>query len=147
MGRVKLVGLLAMAAMLVATAAGAGTLPPGNRNPAYLNGTFGFQFNGASENEFHSISGVGTITFDGRGNVVAGGIIRCNDLVSPAQFNSPITGGSYSLNTDGSGYVTINAGGYVCDEDLGVDLNINVVNGGVRCCSPPTAVTISTTPG
>ncbi len=138
MRSVKFFGLLAMAAMLAATAAMAtGVLPPGNRNPALLNGTFGFSFNGGyfSDSTVRA-SGAGTITFDGRGNVV-GGIIKCD--IYGGQWNSAITGGSYSVNLDGSGYVTIDTAhsgpndANVCNAfNAGVDLFISVVSGGTK---------------
>ncbi len=126
MRTVKLVGLLAIAAMLVATAVRAGTLPPGNRNPSYLSGTFGFRFSGG-EPGTDRVSGVGTITFDGRGNVV-GGIFHCD--INGAQYNPPIEGGRYSINIDGSGYATIDTGASLCSHAEGVDLYLNIVNGG-----------------
>ncbi len=138
MRRVQLIGLLAMAAMVAATVAmAAGTLPPGNRNPALLNGTFGFSFNGGFYNDTTArASGAGTITFDGRGNVV-GGIIHCDE--NTGQRDSAITGGRYSVNLDGSGYVTINTAlsgpndDYVCNTgNAGVDLFISVVSGGAK---------------
>ena len=99
MRRVKMVGVLAIGALLVATTAprAAGNLPPGNRNPSLLNGTYTFNFNGGVTTDSSSrASGAGTITFDGRGDVVAG-IIQCDK--GAAQYSSAITGGSYPSTT------------------------------------------------
>ncbi len=135
MRRVKMVGLLAIGALLAATTAPrAGTLPAGNRNPSLLNGTYTFNFNGGVTTDSSSrASGAGTITFDGRGDVVAG-IIQCDK--GAAQYSSAITGGSYSINNDGSGYATINTavGGPnsdgVCNEQHGVDLFLGIAGVG-----------------
>ena len=142
MRRVKLVGLLAVGALLVAmTAPRAGTLPPGNRSPGLANGTYGFNFNGGVTTDTSSrASGSGTITFDGEGDVT-GGIIHCDKGAN--EQNSAITGGSYSLNNDGSGYVTINTATSgpnsdpVCAEanpspQYGVDLFIAVTGSGKK---------------
>ncbi len=136
MRRVKLVGLLAMGALLVATTAprASDTLPPGNGNPGVINATYAFSFNGGvADDTAARASGAGTISFDGRGDVLAG-IIHCQKGTS--QYNSAITGGGYSVNLDGSGYVTISTATSgpnsddVCGEQHGVDLFLAITTGG-----------------
>ena len=139
MRRVKLVGLLAIGTLLVATTApraGTPTLPPGNSSGGVIRGTYTFHFNGGVTNDTSSrASGVGTITFDG-GSHVTGGIIQCDK--GAAQRSSAITGGSYSVNSDGSGYVTINTAtsgpnsDTVCAEQHGVDLYLGIANSGKK---------------
>ncbi len=131
MRRVKLVGLLAMGALLVATTAprASDTLPPGNGNPGVINATYAFSFNGGvADDTAARASGAGTIAFDGRGDVLAGGIINCQKGTS--EYNSTITGGGYSVNLDGSGYVTISTSSAVCGEQDGVDLFLAITTGG-----------------
>jgi len=136
MRRIKLVGLLAMGALLVATTAPRAnlTLPAGNRSPGLLNGIYAFSFNGGVANDTAArVSGAGTIQFDGAGDVIAG-IIHCQK--GTTEYNSAITGGSYSVNTDDSGYVTINTAttgpnsDAVCNEQNGVDLFLAIASGG-----------------
>lgn len=119
-------------AMLIATAALAGTLPKGNGKPTLLFGTYGFNFNGGeSDDATFRASGSGSITFDGGGNVT-GGIIHCNNL--GREVDSTILGGSYSVNRDGTGYVTVDVSSSekICGEDKGLDLTVSVVSGGTK---------------
>jgi len=137
---VKLVGLLAMGTLLVATTAqraAAASFPAGNGGQtSLLYGTYAFNFNGGVTSDASSrASGAGTITFDGNGNVV-GGIIHCDK--GAAEENSAITGGTYSVNLDGSGYATINTAtsgpnsDIVCNEQHGVDLFLAVASRGKK---------------
>ena len=54
---------------------------------------------------------------------MTGGIIRCNQ---DGQFNTPITGGCYTINSDGTGFIAITTSLAVCGKYDGVDLQIAV---------------------
>ncbi len=128
----RVVHILAIAAFLcAASAAAAGSLPPGNRNPSILSGTYGLNFSGghSEQGTGHRVVGSGSLILDGAGHVT-GGILYCNHDLE--QFDAPVTGGSYSVNNDGTGYMTIDTSSDVCGGDHGVDLTLTVVSGGSK---------------
>ncbi len=128
-------GICTLAAAMVISVCAVGvanatSLPAGNRNPAILSGSYGYNFSGgdADQGSGNIAVGSGTIKFDGRGNVISG-IVNCNN---GGEFTSNITGGAYTVNNDGTGFITINTDTEVCGDQPGIDLRISIVNGGAR---------------
>ncbi len=111
----RLFSALALAAAFWAAACGGYggtpiTLPPpvGNFSNASLNGQYAFVTNGESFTGGFSpvpLSRVGTFIADGAGHITGG----VEDTNAPGNVNLPaaITGGSYTVNADGRGFVTL----------------------------------------
>ncbi|MGC2209159.1 MAG: hypothetical protein WA532_03510 [Candidatus Korobacteraceae bacterium] len=98
-------------------------------SPGTLAGTYTFSFFGAYTTGVPPIAGTGSVTLNGNGKVT-GGIIRCNQYT---QYNTPITGGCYTINSDGTGFIAITTALPVCHQFDGVDLGIAVSQpGGVQ---------------
>ena len=111
---------------LAGVASATGSLPSGNGNPGPLYGTWGFSFVGAFKADHAPGSGNGTFVLDGKGNVT-GGAVHCN--IEGVQTDAKITGGKYSVSTDGSGYMTINTNSQFCDTGIdGIDLKFSIVD-------------------
>ncbi len=91
-------------------------------SPATLAGTYTFSFFGANVTNVSPLAGSGSVTLNGNGKVT-GGIIRCNQ---DGQINTPITGGCYTINSDGTGFIAITTSLAVCGKYDGVDLQIAV---------------------
>ena len=92
-------------------------------SPATLAGTYTFTFLGNNINAVSPLAGSGSVTLNGNGKVT-GGIIRCNQ--AGEEWKSPITGGCYTINSDGTGFIAITTSVVVCGKDDGVDLQIAV---------------------
>ncbi len=91
-------------------------------SPATLAGTYTFSFFGANVTNVSPLAASGSVTLNGNGKVT-GGVIRCNQ---DGQFNSPITFGCYTINSDGTGFMAIMTSALVCGKYAGVDLDIAV---------------------
>jgi hypothetical protein len=90
---------------------------------ATLAGTYTFTFLGNNITGASPLAGSGSVTLNGNGKVT-GGIIRCNQA---GQFTTPITGGCYTINSDGTGFIAITTSELVCGSGYeGVDLDIAV---------------------
>lgn len=72
-----------------------------------LCGQFTFLAQGANGNSGSPVMIAGTFFADGHGNVTSGSLDRNNVSGSGALFNKLITGGSFSVGTDGRGKVTL----------------------------------------
>jgi len=77
--------------------------PSGGFSNSSLNGTYVFSLSGSDAlGNFQAIAG--TFTADGKGNIAASGTIDVNDPgVGPPATGVPITGGNYSVGSDGRG--------------------------------------------
>lgn len=113
---------VAKAATLVCTSGGDDAGPTGQ-----LNGTYNFSFLGSNIDSNSPLAGSGSVTLDGKGNVT-GGVIRCNQ--AGAENVTPITGGCYTINSDGTGFMAIVTTTLVCGKDNGVDLQLAVGTAG-----------------
>ena len=91
-------------------------------SPATLAGTYTFSFFGANVTNVTPLAASGSVTLNGNGKVT-GGIINCNQ---DGQFNTPITGGCYTINSDGTGFIAITTSLAVCGKYDGADLQIAV---------------------
>ncbi len=92
-------------------------------SPATLAGTYTFTFSGANVlTNVSPLAASGSVTLNGNGRVT-GGIINCNQA---GQFNTPITGGCYTINSDGPGFIAITTSLAVCGQYVGVDLQIAI---------------------
>lgn len=130
MDKRKVVCLLAMSAVFWTAAALAGTLPVGDRSPTLLKGTYGFNFVSHFQVNQAPGGGNGTLVLDGKGNVT-GGAAHCN--IEGIETDANVTGGKYSLNHDGSGYMTINTDHQFCYTGInGIDLKVSVVHRGAK---------------
>jgi hypothetical protein len=99
-------------------------------SPATLAGTYTFTFSGAHVTTLSPLAATGSVTLNGNGKVT-GGVIRCNQ--DRQEWDAPITGGCYTINSDGTGFMAITTSAIVCDESFGVDLQIAVSQpGGVQ---------------
>jgi hypothetical protein len=99
---------------------------PGGGSKAIISGTYTINFLGSEWNDSGDapLAGSGSVTVDGKGDVT-GGVIRCNQFDN--EWTSTITGGCYTINRDGTGFMAILTGeSDVCDEDPGVDLQLAV---------------------
>jgi hypothetical protein len=101
---------------------------PGGGSKAILSGTYTLNFLGSAWDEDGDVpvAGSGSVTLDGKGDVT-GGVIRCN--FDRDEIISPVTGGCYTVNTDGTAFMTIATGSDVCDEEeekAGVDLQLAI---------------------
>jgi len=110
----RLFSALALAAAFWAAACGGGggtiTLPPpvGNFSNASLNGQYAFVTNGESFTGGFSpvpLSRVGSFTADGAGNITAG--IEDVNAAGTVTSAISITGGTYKVNADGRGFMTL----------------------------------------
>ncbi len=95
----------------------------GAGSKAILTGTYTFSFLGNNVTGVSPLAGSGSVTLNGAGGVT-GGIIRCNQ---DGEYVTPIIGGCYSINSDGTGWLAIQAPGEVCGKDANVDLEIAIV--------------------
>jgi len=66
---------------------------------AILTGNYTFSFLGDNVTAKTPLAGSGSVTLNGAGGVT-GGIIHCNQ---DGQYDTPITGGCYTINSDGTG--------------------------------------------
>jgi hypothetical protein len=101
---------------------------PGGGSPAIISGTYTINFLGSEYDDSGDapLAGSGSVTVDGKGDVT-GGVIRCNQFDS--EWTSPITGGCYTVNTDGTAFMTITTNSEdngVCDFADGVDLQLAI---------------------
>jgi hypothetical protein len=116
----KLLGLAAIAATVLWAAAcspGHTTIPPpppaGNFTAASLSGTYAFVTSGevtTSSSASTPLTRTGSFVADGHGNITGGvyDVVNAGGLgTTPTQPN-PITGGSYTVNADGRGTLTLN---------------------------------------
>ena len=125
--------LMALAATAVVTAgqvaqAGASVLicsdgGDGAGSKAILTGKYTFSFLGNNVTAKTPLAGSGAVTLNGAGGVT-GGIIRCNQ---DTEWDTPITGGCYTINSDGTGFLAITTNSPVCNKDDGVDLDLAIV--------------------
>ena len=91
---------------------------------AILTGTYTFSFLGNNVTGVSPLAGSGSVTLNGAGGVT-GGISRCNQ---DGQWFSPITGGCYSIDSDGTGLLAITTNlAVVCGKHEGVDLDLAIV--------------------
>jgi hypothetical protein len=90
---------------------------------AILAGKFTFSFLGNNVTGVSPLAGSGSVTLNGAGGVL-GGVIRCNQ---DGQWNTPIAGGCYSINSDGTGWLAILTSSLVCNRHYGVDLQLAIV--------------------
>ena len=90
---------------------------------AILTGKYTFSFLGNNVTAKTPLAGSGAVTLNGAG-VVTGGIIRCNQ---DTEWDTPITGGCYTINSDGTGFLAITTNSPVCNKDDGVDLQLAIV--------------------
>ena len=90
---------------------------------AILAGKYTFSFLGNNVTAKSPLAGSGSVTLNGAGGVT-GGVIRCNQ---DTEWDSPITGGCYSINSDGTGWMAISTTTVVCGKDDGVDLQLAIV--------------------
>jgi hypothetical protein len=95
----------------------------GAGSKAILAGTYTFSFLGNNVTGVSPLAGSGSVTLNGGGGVL-GGVIRCNQ---DAEWDSPITGGCYSINSDGTGWLAITTSSVVCGKHDGVDLQLAIV--------------------
>jgi hypothetical protein len=100
---------------------------PGGGSKAILSGTYTMNFLGGLalvDGDFPT-AGSGSVTVDGKGDVT-GGVIRCN--TEGLEVTSPITGGCYTVNRDGTAFMTISTSSSVCvSAGLdGVDLQLAI---------------------
>jgi len=108
-----LTGLVLTAAFWAAACGSGGgqTIPPpppaGNYSNASLNGQYAFATNGEvlTGTAVSAISRVGSFTADGQGHITGG----VEDVNAEGQVSSAvaITGGSYSVNADGRGFMNV----------------------------------------
>ena len=103
---------------------------PGGGSPAIISGTYTINFLGSSRDDSGDspLAGSGSVTVDGKGDVT-GGVIRCNQFDN--EWTSPITGGCYTVNTDGTAFMTIQTStsegsSGVCNFEDGVDLQLAI---------------------
>jgi hypothetical protein len=108
-------GLVAAAALWLAACGGSGSSvqpppPAGNFTLASLNGTYAFMTSGEvfTSNSLTAtpMSRVGSFIADGKGGI-SGGIEDVNSAGTPSGATT-ITGGSYTINADGRGTLTLN---------------------------------------
>ncbi len=91
---------------------------------AILRGTYTFSFLGNNVTGVSPLAGSGSVTLNGAGGVVATGTINCNHT---GQYNTPITGGCYTINSDGTGFMAILTSSPVCNRYDGVDLQLAII--------------------
>ena len=100
---------------------------PGGGSKAILSGTYTLNFLGSAWDEDGDVpvAGSGSVTLDGKGDVT-GGVIRCN--FDRDEIISPVTGGCYTVNRDGTAFMTISTSSSVCvSAGLdGVDLQLAI---------------------
>jgi len=102
---------------------GGGTVSPG-----LLTGNYTLSFQGINDAANSPFAGSGSIHLDGKGNVIAG-IINCN--FSGTEYHSTISGGCYSINSDGTGFMEIaTTEDVVCGKAADVNLQLAIVSGG-----------------
>ena len=70
---------------------------------SFLKGTYVFETKGVDTNGAFQLAGV--IVLDGKGNITSGEQTRNDPLLS---VSDPITGGSYTIGSDGRGTLTLN---------------------------------------
>jgi len=100
----------------------------GTASKAILSGTYTLNFLGNNVTGVSPLAGSGSVTLDGKGDVT-GGVIRCNQFSSsnPDDENdATITGGCYTINFDGTGFMAITTTDPVCGKDPGVDLQLAI---------------------
>ena len=90
---------------------------------AILAGKYTFSFLGNNVTGVSPLAGSGSVTLNGAGGVL-GGVIRCNQ---DTEWTSTITGGCYSINSDGTGWLAITTDFQVCGKHDGVDLQLAIV--------------------
>lgn len=90
---------------------------------AILAGTYTFAFLGNNVTGVSPLSGSGSVTLNGAGRVV-GGEINCNQ---DGEYITSITGGCYTINSHGTGFMAITTNNPVCNKDNGVDLRLAIV--------------------
>jgi len=90
---------------------------------AILAGKYTFSFLGNNVTGVSPLAGSGSVTLNGAGGVL-GGVIRCNQ---DTEWDSPINGGCYSINSDGTGWLAITTSSLVCGKHDGVDLQLAIV--------------------
>ena len=104
-----LVGTSIFAAMAAACGGGGGVTPPptppsGPYSVASLNGTYAFLMSGQDQGGFFTRAG--SFTADGSGSIT-GGVQDLNSGIVPGSVTLAITGGSYSINTNGKGTLSL----------------------------------------
>ena len=111
------------------------TCPPGSKATAFrITGPYKFTFAGSQYTDAgNPIIGTGTFVSDGNGNIT-GGTLNLNCDTSQATYT--VTAGCYSLNTDGTGFMSLALSDYFCGIfDVGVDLDLAVNSLGVLFAS------------
>jgi len=111
------------------------TCPPGTKDAApRITGPYKFTFAGSQYYDpGNPVVGTGTFISDGHGNITRG-TLNLNCFVY--QSTVTITGGCYSLNADGTGFMSLALSDYFCTLfDLGVDLDLAVNNLGILFAS------------
>jgi len=122
--------LVALAATAVVAAGQVGVAQAlncgsGTASKAILSGTFTLNFlgGGVEEDGNDPAAESGSVTVDGKGDVT-GGVIRCN--IGEAEYVTTISGGCYTINSDGTGFMAITTDDRVCDQRSGVDLQLAI---------------------
>ncbi len=116
----KVLYAVALAAFLGMTASAMATIlefPTGKGNPGLLKGTYGFNFDGGYtvQEDGHRHVGSGSFIFDGKGDLT-GGQVYCNDDFFETTSN--IVDGFYLLNTDGTGFMSVDLDSQFCDTEF-----------------------------
>jgi len=110
------------------------TCPPGSKSAALrITGPYKFTFAGSQYHDpGNPVVGTGTFVSDGHGNIT-GGTLNLNCFVFQS---TTVVGGCYSLNADGTGFMSLALSDYFCTLfDQGVDLDLAVNSLGVLFAS------------
>jgi hypothetical protein len=107
-----LMALVAGLAILFAAGCGSSSTTPPNQqgfSNASLNGTYVFSTSGVDSNVGLFLATAGTFTANGTGgnNGITGGMIDINGFELSSPISTPITSGSYNVNSDGRGQVVL----------------------------------------